>query len=187
MSEIDEENGRLGRRSVLKAGVAAGVATAAWAAPSIRSASVVALDTSACTVPIQEFVSDSVQTNSSSNCAANTLLVYGSSGASVPVLGFGIGGSVTINADNPASSGTSTEPRCSVSPGPTYTIVPPTNSGLTCDVSAVEVFRQNNGQVIATVPVVTQGRMPEIPDPSINSSARVRAIIECCPTANYHP
>lgn len=194
MSEIDEdeESGRLGRRSVLKAGVAAGVATAAWAAPSIRSASVVALDTSACTVPIIEYRSDSINTNQNSNCGPNNdYLVYGSSGNSAAVINILDGngsaiGTVTINADNTTAVGG--EPRCSQAPGPTYTVNLTGVSGLTCDVGAIEIYSPgNSGSGNVTTISATATNLPEILGSSVNSSNRIRAIVQCCPTANYHP
>lgn len=195
MSEDNEEAGRLGRRSVLKAGVAAGVATAAWAAPSIRSATVVALDASACTVPIITYDSDDINTNQSSNCGpTNNYIVYGSSGNSAAVVNILDGqsnviGTLTVFADNPTSLARvpADEGRCSEPPGPSY-VVNLNTPGLTCDVGAIEIYQPGNsgGGAVTTVPSGGT-RLPPILGTSVNSSSRLRAVVECCPTANYHP
>jgi hypothetical protein len=187
------------RRTLIKGGVAAGVAGAAWASPTIRSARVVALDNSACTVPIIEYFSDDAETNQNSACSTGVplveYLVYGSSGNSPATVDIRNSlnvkvGTLTVNTDNPLA-GLPANPagirRCSALPGPSYTIVLDT-PGLTCSVAEVEIIRQSDKEVITSAAAVVVGKMPPIPKGNIDASARFRAsIIECCPTANYHP
>jgi hypothetical protein len=170
------------RRTLIKGGVAAGVAGAAWASPTIRSARVVALDNSACTAPIQTFVSDDINTNQNNKCDN---IVYGSSGNSGATIAVPGLGSFTISADNGVAGG---QPgRCSDAPGPSY-FFNVGSSGLVCDVTKVQIYNTNTGLTIPGLEFIptVDGKMPEVPDPSSNSSARVRAVIECCPSANYH-
>lgn len=182
-TEQSTEGGGMNRRNLIKAGVATGVAAAAWASPAIQSASVVALDASNCTAPIISFTSDKVNANSSAGCANLGYIMYGNNGSAsvqLNVPGFGV---VFINADNPT-----TGDRCSISPGPSYNLVP-TNSNLdlTCDIGLITVYRQSDESVIATIPSSTSGRLPEILSSSVNSPAFIRLTVECCPTVNWHP
>lgn len=180
-TEQSNDGGGMNRRNLIKAGVATGVAAAAWASPSIQSASVVALEAANCTVDIITFTSDKVNTNRNDGCRDLGYIEYGNAGGgsvSVSLPGYG---SLTIFPDNPT-----TGDRCSYPIGPSYGLVPSDpNSDLECDVGNINIYRQSSG--VTVVPVTDPGRLPGIPYLSDNAPVFVEIVVECCPKANWHP